>query len=240
MIYTPPSRVLAIVAHPDDMELLCAGTLARFRERGAEVQVTIACRGDRGGPAESRDQLAARREAEATEAARLLDAEIEFLRLSDAEVCDDPPTRERFLKAIRAFQPDLILTHSPDDYHQDHRQVSALATDCSWYAASAGHVTDPPSDPLPAPVAVAYCDTIAAIHFEPSHLVDISSTFDLKLRMLRCHQSQLSRNDSGMDQLIEMATTQARLRGLQCGVQYAEGFTVCRRFGRRRPEPLFP
>lgn len=235
-----PKRVMAIVAHPDDVELLCAGTLAKFRQHGADVAVTIACRGDRGGGAASREELAGIREAEATEAARLLGAEIHFLRLSDAEVWDDVPTRQLFLAAIRNFDPELIVTHSPTDYHQDHRNVSALVSDCSWYAASPGHHTLPATTPVAAPVTVLYCDNVAAMNFEPSHLVDISSVMELKLAMLRCHRSQLARQDSGMDQLVELATTQARLRGMQCGVQYAEGFAVCMRFGRRRPEPLLP
>jgi LmbE family N-acetylglucosaminyl deacetylase len=116
--------------------------------------------------------------------------------------------------------------------------VSALATECAWYAASPGHATGQP--PLDGPPAVVYMDNVAGIHFEPTHLVDITGTIDVKQRMLACHQSQLNRNDSGMSRLEEMAETQAKLRGLQCGVAYAEGFQPALLWGRRRAEPLFP
>lgn len=233
-----PKRVLAIGAHPDDIELSCAGTLARFLQAGSAVHVAVVCRGDNGGGAGSAEELAARREQEARRAAQLLGAPISFLGLADAEVRDDPDTRLLFLNLLRRTQPELILTHGPEDYHEDHRQVSSLVMKVSWFAASPGQETDLP--PLPQPPAVVFMDHLAGIGFEPTHLVDVTETFALKQQMLACHASQTGRPDSGMHQLMELSETLARLRGLQCGVRYAEGFRPYAAFGRRRPEPLLP
>lgn len=235
-----PRSVLALGAHPDDIELLCAGTLARFREAGSAVQLAVACRGDRGGPAaaEGSAALAERRKAEAERAAALLDAHVLFLGLGDGEVYDTPETRTRFIELFRIVQPELVITHGPTDYHDDHVRVGELAAKCAWFAASAGHQTAHP--PLEAPPALVYMDNLAGIAFEPTHLVDITDTIELKRQMLACHSSQLARSDGGVHELEELAETLARLRGFQAGVPYAEGFRPALLWGRRRVEPLFP
>ena len=205
---------------------------------GSTVHLAVASRGDKGGSAASAEELAARREQEARRAAELLGAPIAFLGLADAEVRDEPRTRLLFLNLLAGTRPEVILTHDPTDYHEDHRQVSGLVVNASWFAASPGHETDLP--PLPQPPAVVFVDNVAGIGFEPTHLVDVTDTFALRQQMLACHASQTGRSDSGMHQLCELSETLARLRGFQCGVRYAKGFRPCLAFGRRRPEPLLP
>src|SRR5262249_12601130 len=151
--------------------LSCAGTLARFLRAGSSVHLAVACRGDRGGDA---PDIAERRRQEATSAAEVLGAPIEFLGLGDADVWDTPETRTAFIRLFRAVGPELVITHGPDDYHDDHVRVGDLATKCAWFAASPGHVTG--QAPLPAPAAVVYMDNLAGLHFEPTHLVDITPT----------------------------------------------------------------
>lgn len=233
---TLPRRVLAIGAHPDDIELLCAGTLAAFLAAGSAVHLAVACRGDRGGDPDA--DRAGRRRDEARHAAEILGAPIVFLEFGDAEVTDTTATRIRFMQLLCSFRPDLVLTHSPDDYHEDHVRVSELVSKCSWFAASPGHETGQP--PLEVPPALFYMDTVAAIGFEPTHLVDISATIEIKRKMLACHENQLARRDSGFPSLIDLAETQARLRGFQCGTTHAEGFRPALLWGRRRAEPVFP
>lgn len=230
-----PRRVLAIGAHPDDIELLCGGTLAKYAMSGTEVHMAVVCLGDRGGATPG---LAEVRQQEARRAAAVLGAPITFLGIGDAEVRDVLDTRALFLDLVRDVRPDLILTHGPNDYHEDHVQTSRLAVSCAWYSASAGHASDYP--PLEWPPAVVFMDNIAGVDFEPTHLVDISDTIVLKRRMLACHESQLARSDGGLPDLEELAETLARLRGFQCGARYAEGFRPASHWGRRRPEPLFP
>jgi LmbE family N-acetylglucosaminyl deacetylase len=230
-----PRRVLALGAHPDDIELSCAGTLARFVEAGTEVHLAVACLGDRGGPDSS---IAATRRDEARRSAELLGVPIEFLGFGDAAIPDTPEARDQFTRLIRSSRPNLILTHAPDDYHPDHVRVSELATQCAWFAASPGHRLDLPA--LATPPAVAYMDNLAGLRSEPTHLVDVTATLDLKRRMLACHESQVGRRDGGVHDLEALAEALARVRGFQCGVTYAEGFRACLLWGRRRPEPLFP
>jgi LmbE family N-acetylglucosaminyl deacetylase len=234
-----PQRVLAIGAHPDDIELSCAGTLAKFGRAGSSIHMGIVCRGDRGSIGAGPDPaLAQRRADEARRAAELLGAGVDFLDIGDAEVADTLETRLRFMRLLRSVRPDLIITHDPSDYHHDHIHVSRLATDCAWFATSPGHDTgQPPLDVMP---AVFTMDNVAGINFEPTHLVDITETIDVKRGMLACHVSQLSRTDSGLSHLEELAETLAKLRGLQCGVAYAEGFRPALLWGRRRMEPVFP
>ena len=231
-----PRRVLALGAHPDDIELSCAGTLARFLQAGSEVHLGVACRGDRGGG--DRASLALRRRDEARRAAEILGAPIDFLDLGDAEVSDTPEARLRFVRLLREVRPELVITHGPDDYHDDHVRVGSLACKCAWFAASPGHDTEQP--PLESPPSVVFMENVAGLGSQPTHLVDISATIDVKRRMLACHRSQLDRRDSGMSRLEEIAETLARLRGLQCGVSHAEGFRPAPLWGRLRPEPLFP
>jgi LmbE family N-acetylglucosaminyl deacetylase len=233
-----PRRVLALGAHPDDIELSCAGTLAKFLEAGSEVHLAVACRGDRGGSSGPDPDLANCRHLEARHAAEALGAPIHFLDIGDTDVWDTPELRRRFISLFRVTRPELILTHCSNDYHDDHVRVSDLACKCAWFAASPGHLTDEP--PLDAPPGVFFMDNLAGIGFEPTHLVDISATFETKRRMLACHESQLRRADGGMSKLVEMSETLARLRGFQCGASFAEGFRPALLWGRRRAEPVFP
>jgi LmbE family N-acetylglucosaminyl deacetylase len=230
-----PRRVLALGAHPDDIELLCAGTLARFLAAGCAVELAIACRGDRGGASAGPDpELAARRHEEARSAAAILGAPVHFLDFGDAGVWDSAESRQVVLQLLRETRPELILTHGPTDYHADHVRVGELACHCAWFAASAGHATGQP--PLDGPPAVFYMDNLGGMGFEPTHLVDVTASFETKRRMLECHGSQLGRPGG----LAELAETLARLRGFQAGVDYAEGFRPATLWGRRRAEPVFP
>ncbi|MBX6312853.1 MAG: PIG-L family deacetylase, partial [Isosphaeraceae bacterium] len=154
-----PRRVLALGAHPDDIELLCAGTLARYLAAGTEVHLAIACLGNRGGRDGPDAELARVRCKESQRAAETLGAPVTFLGIGDAEVRDTPEIRRSFLDLFRSIRPELVLTHGPTDYHDDHVQVGALAAKCAWYAASSGHRTEQP--PLEHPPALVYLDNLA-------------------------------------------------------------------------------
>src|SRR5262249_25653827 len=152
-----------------------AGTLARFQAEGSHVHLAVACNGNRGGT--SATDVTELRRAEARCAAQVLGAPIEFLGLGDADVWDTPETRLRFVQLLRVARPDLVLTHGPTDYHDDHVRVGDLAGKCSWFAASAGLESGAP--PLEAPPALFYMDNIAGIDFEPAYLVDISDAMEV-------------------------------------------------------------
>ena len=226
-------RVLAVVAHPDDADLLCAGTLARARAEGAAIGICVLCRGDKGQPARPIPNLAAVRRREMAAAARLLGAELFCAGIPDGTLSDAPSTRQKAVAILRRFRPTLVLAHSPEDYHPDHRASAALAEAASWFCASRGHKTGPA--PLPSPPALWWMDTLSMSGFIPHFFVDISPYLALKARMLACHRSQLARRkDKDFSGLTGLMRQQARARGSQAGVAAAEAFRAHHAFKRAR------
>lgn len=216
-------RVLAVVAHPDDAELLCAGTLARARADGAAVGVAVLCKGDKGQPTEPIPRLASVRRREMAEAAKLLRAELFWGHIPDATLVDDRPTRLRVVEIYRRFRPSLVLAHTSADYHADHRAAGSLAEAASWFCASHGNKTALPA--LPAPPALWWMDAIGMSGFEPGFYIDVSEYLSLKEAMLACHQSQAVRGaDGDLPPLLDLLRQQAAGRGEQAGVAAAEAF----------------
>jgi LmbE family N-acetylglucosaminyl deacetylase len=226
-------RVLAVVAHPDDAELLCAGTLARAKADGAVVGVAVLCLGDKGQPAEPIPRLAAVRRREMTAAARLLRAELFWGGFPDGTLADDRPTRLRLIEIYRRFRPTLVLAHAPEDYHADHRAASALAEAASWFCAARGHKTRAAA--LASPPALWWMDTVHMNGFEPALYVDVSEFTTLKESMLACHRSQAARGaDADFSPLLDLVRLQAGARGAQSGVAAAEAFRPYHAFKRAR------
>ena len=216
-------RVLAVVAHPDDADYLCAGTLARTKADGAAIAILVLCQGDKGQPSPPIPKLPAVRRREMSAAARLLGAEPLFGRVPDGHLADTPEQRQILLKAYRRFQPTLVLAHDARDYHADHRAASALAEAASWFCASLGHKTSQPV--MNTQPALWWMDTINMSGFEPGLYVDVTAYVDLKRQMLACHRSQLQRGDAGdFSPLEEQMLRQCQARGAQAGVSAAEAF----------------
>jgi LmbE family N-acetylglucosaminyl deacetylase len=216
-------RVLAVVAHPDDAELLCAGTLARARSDGAVVGICVLCQGDKGQPRSPIAGLVEARQEEMRAAVGLLGGELFQGGLLDAELFDHVEPRKVLVEVYRQFRPSLILAHSSNDYQADHRAASSLAEAASWFSASPGYVTKSP--PLESSPALWWMDTVNMSGFTPDFYVDISDYVDLKRRMLACHRSQLQRGeDSDFAPLEELMLLQSRARGAQAGVVAAEAF----------------
>ena len=226
-------RVLAVVAHPDDAELLCAGTLARAKADGAAIGVCVLCRGDKGQPSKPIRNLAAVRRREMAAAARLLGAELFCAAVADSTLFDTDATRKTLTAILRRFRPTLVLAHAPEDYHPDHRAAGALAEAASWLCAARGYKTSPPA--LAAAPALWWMDTLNMSGFEPGFFVDVSPYLALKERMLACHRSQLARRgDKDFSELTELMHQQARARGSQAGVAAAEAFRAHQAFKRAR------
>ena len=228
-------RVLAVMAHPDDAELLCAGTLARAKADGAAIAVCVMCRGDKGAGASTTSiNVAAMRRAEADAAANVLGAELIWQDHPDGELCDNYPGRLKLVETFRRFRPTLVIAHAPEDYHPDHRAASALAEAATWFAASRGHVTAG-AEPLDTPPSLWWADTINMSGFEPGFYVDVSAYAAQKRKMLECHRSQLQRGaDGDFAPLIELMTRQSQARGAQAGVAAAEAFRPHHAFKRSR------
>jgi len=216
-------RVLAIVAHPDDAELLCAGTLARAKADGAAIGICVLCKGDKGQPDPPVDDLADVRRSEMVAAARLLGAELFEGDFGDGELFDGIKQRQRLIELFRQFRPTLGLAHSANDYHPDHRAASMLAEAASWFCASTGQKSA--SKAMPEPPALWWMDTVNMLGFSPSFYIDVSDYVELKRQMMRCHKSQLARGDNtDFAPLEELMLRQCVARGAQSGVTAAEAF----------------
>lgn len=233
-------RVLAVGAHPDDLEILCAGTLVRYVREGHEVVMCHATLGDRGSFEHTSDEIAAIRRREAQAAAALGGAESVTLGLHDGEVnAADPEQRRLVVDLVREARPDVVITHHPDDYMVDHNQVSELVLEMSFLSSLPLLETRQPAHPVVPPVF--FMETVAGLGFAPTEFVDISEVIDVKTAMLGAHESQLTwlREHDGVD-IVEQMRTATRFRGHQCGVAHAEGFVACQRWLRARPRRLLP
>lgn len=218
-----PKRVLAVGAHPDDIEILCSGTLAKFAKLNAQIIIAVATDGSAGHMEIPSSELAQIRQEEAKKAANLIGAEFHWLGYPDELLFEDINSRLRFVDLIRATKPDVILTHDPDDYHPDHRVVSRLMFDASFVAGLPNIKTKHPAHPGVQPLY--YFDTISGANFNPTEYVDITDTYKTKQTMIECHSSQLKwlKDHDNID-ILDFIDVMARSRGIQSGVKYAEGF----------------
>lgn len=233
-------RVLAVGAHPDDLEILCGGTLARYAEGGHEVTMCHASRGDRGSFVHTSEEISAVRNAEARRAAEICGAEHRTLGFSDGEInAADRDQQRAVVDLVRDARPDLIITHSPGDYHADHNEISRLVFDCSFHATLPLYETARPYHSTVTPIY--FMDTVMGVGFQPTEYVDVSETIETKAAMLAAHESQLVwlRDHDGID-VVENMKAASRFRGLQCGVPYAEGFVPCLTWLRGTTRRLLP
>jgi LmbE family N-acetylglucosaminyl deacetylase len=233
-------RVLAVGAHPDDLEILCGGTIARFVREGHEVVMCHAARGDRGSFEHSSEEIARIRGAEARRAAEIAGAEYTTLGLSDGEILASNSEQRRLcVDLVREARPDVIITHSPGDYMTDHNEVSKLVFDTSFVATLPLFETAKPNYPRVTPIY--YMETVSGLGFSPTEFVDVTSTIETKVAMLEAHESQLVwlRDHDNVDIVAQMRTA-SRFRGQQCGVEYAEGFAPCLTWLRGTTRRLLP
>lgn len=233
-------RVLAVGAHPDDLEILCAGTLARCVARGDDVTMAHVARGDAGSFDHGADEIAAIRDREARAAAALLGATYLALEVPDGKVnAADEAQRESVVDLVRSARPDLVITHAPNDYMPDHNEVSKLVFDATFTASLPNYRPETAAHGIVP--ALYYMDTLAGVGFSPEDYVDISETVETKVEAFRTHASQVGwlLEHDGVD-MVDQIRTVARFRGLQCRVPYAEGFSACRTWLRSGPRRLLP
>lgn len=233
-------NVLAIGCHPDDIEIGCAGTLAKCAARGDNVTVCHVANGNLGHEIITPDELRDMRRAEAKGAGALAGINVVTCDVGDLMVYEgSKQQRDAVIDVIRTAKPDFIITHSPNDYMPDHVAVSRLVFDAT-FAASVPHYQTGVAEKA-ALTPLFYMDNVAGIGFIPTEYVDVSDFIELKMSMLECHVSQMKwmREHDGID-FAEFVKTCARYRGLQCGVQYAEGFTQCLGWGKLAPKRFLP
>lgn len=233
-------RILAIGAHPDDIEIACSGTLAKCVKRGDTVIVCHVSSGNLGHVVIPPDQLRVIRANEAKKAGALAGIEVICAGFDDLEIFDNnKEARDKIVDIIQYADPDLIITHNPDDYMPDHTAVSRLVFDASFTATLPNYKSK--YNRAAKLVPIYYMDTLAGVNFNPTEYVDISEEIELKLEMLNCHESQVvwMREHDGID-FLDMVRTCSKYRGYQCGVQYAEGFRQCQAYLKGTTKRLLP
>jgi LmbE family N-acetylglucosaminyl deacetylase len=225
--------VLSVLAHPDDAEFLCAGTMARLaREHGWQVHIASMTPGDCGSVELGPDQIAAVRRAEATRAAALIGATYHCVEERDLLIFYGEQPLDRVTRLLRAVRPRVVLTHSPADYMLDHEVTSTLVRAAAFAAPApnflAGKGHPPPLQHVP---HLYYCDPIEGKDVlgqavRPSRRVDISGVMGVKEEMLSAHASQREwlRKHHGMDQYVDSMRDWCARRGREAGVAFAEGF----------------
>ena len=219
--------VLCISCHPDDMEVACAGTLLKCKERGDRVVVCHLSSGNLGHVIIPPDELTVMRAKEAQTSGALGGFEVIYGGFNDLDIyADNKQARDKVVKVIKEVNPDFIITHAPNDYMPDHTAVSKLTFDACFAATLPNY--DVGVEGCARLVPVYYMDTVAGVNFNPTEYVDVTPFIDKKLEMLECHESQIvwMRDHDNID-FPDMVKTCARYRGFQCGADFAEGFTQC-------------
>jgi N-acetylglucosamine malate deacetylase 1 len=225
--------VLSVLAHPDDAEFLCAGTLIRLRrDHGWEVHIASMTPGDCGSTEHSPDAIARLRRAEGTQAAALIGATFHCLEERDLLVCYNERTIEKVTRLLRLVRPEIVLTHSPSDYMLDHEMTSTIVRAAAFAAPIRNFLSERlPSAPLPCIPHLYYCDPVELKDplgraVPPGFALDVSGVIDTKAAMLAAHASQrewLLRHH-GMDHYVQTMKDCGAQRGREYGVAYAEGF----------------
>jgi LmbE family N-acetylglucosaminyl deacetylase len=226
----PRRAVLALMAHPDDAEILCAGVLIRLAEAGWEVHIATMTPGDCGTMTESSEAISARRTAEAATAAALIGATYHCLDERDGLVVYDKTSLHKCIDLFRGVAPQLAFTHSPLDYMMDHVVTSQLARAASFVHGAPNISTLPLREGTCIP-HLYYCDPLDGIDtlgkpVEPTTRIDIGGQLEKKAAMLTCHVSQREwlRAYHGTDEYIDAMRRHAARRGDEAGVVAAEAF----------------
>ncbi|MCX7842516.1 MAG: PIG-L family deacetylase [Clostridia bacterium] len=234
-------NILAVGCHPDDLEIACGGTLAKYIEQGHLVVMCNIANGDKGHAVILPDELKSIRAREAQEAASVLGAsELINLDVPDLEV--DSRNKEiisKMTNVIRKVNPDIIITHYPKDYMTDHCETSKIVFEASFSASVPHFYTENSSiNHIP---PIYYMDTLAGIGFLPQEYVSIENYIEKKLKALECHKSQLKwmLEHDGIN-FADFVATCSKFRGLQCGKAFAEGFIRCDAWPRIPTKRLLP
>jgi LmbE family N-acetylglucosaminyl deacetylase len=227
-------NVLFVGAHPDDIEIFCGGTVARYAAEGHKLFFCVATNGNAGSSTHTKEEIGALRYEEAKKGAALVGAQLIWLNYDDEFLFDTRETRLKFIEAFRIAKPDVVFCHWPDDYNPDHTISGRIVDDCIHMMKVPIIKTEsphlPPEKIIP---PVYYMDTPGGINFVPELYVDISSTFKKKVEMVEQHASQTQwMMDVFGYSPLDFLEVPARFRGLQACLKYAEAYRPSYRWGR--------
>ncbi|MBS1834370.1 MAG: PIG-L family deacetylase [Acidobacteria bacterium] len=224
-------KILAIHAHPDDIEILAGGTVALLAASGHDLTLATMTPGDCGSVEYSPEETAQIRRGEAAAAAAVIGARYICAEFRDLAIFSDDSSRRRVCELIREVRPELVLTSSPIDYHCDHEATSALVRDACFGCSAPNYRTGGTAAALDAIPHLYYMDSIDGRdrdgrRQQATSYVNVESVFGKKRDMLAAHASQRNwlRRQHGMDDYILQMEEWTRAVGAHCGVKYAEGF----------------
>jgi LmbE family N-acetylglucosaminyl deacetylase len=223
-------HILAIHAHPDDVEMLASGTLALLAERGHRIAIATMTAGDLGSTEHSLEETARVRTREAATAAALIGASYLCAGIPDLGVFNDDRARRRTVGLLRSIAPDVIITAAPVDYHPDHEATSVLVRDACFALTIPNYHTGEARVPDIIP-HLYFMDPIGGRDREGNKVpidfaVDVARMMETKRRMLSAHESQRSwvLKQHGIDNYVGSMEAWAAKRGTSAGVAFAEGF----------------
>jgi N-acetylglucosamine malate deacetylase 1 len=216
--------VLALGAHPDDVDGACGGTLVRLASAGVPVHVAILTGGEHGVQGATTAEARGRRTSEAATAASLAGA-TEFHRVGLEDLSGSanlPRARTKLIQLVRRIRANLLITHPPGDYHPDHRAAAELGRELRISSAVPGFGQEPPLERSP---DLVFMDAELGLGFEPQIWIDIGDVIELRRAMIAAHESQQTLLH-GQD-LAATTETLAAFRGAQRGCRFAEAFSGC-------------
>ncbi|MEW6088963.1 MAG: PIG-L family deacetylase [bacterium] len=198
-------NILAIGAHPDDIEFGCGGTLMKYIEKGAGVYLLVLTRGEIGGNPETRTK-------EQEEAGKFMKVKKIFWGdFKDTELPLNKPLISNIEKVINKVKPQIVLFNYSEDIHQDHRALAKAGISATRYIKE-----------------VLCYEVPTSKNFEPSIFVNIEDVFDNKLKLLKIHASQVHKTNVENLTILDSIQACAVFRGYQGRVKYAEGFIPLR------------
>ena len=221
--------VLAFFAHPDDAEILCAGTLSLLKKAGYSIHIATIALGDKGTATYSKEEIISIRRTEAIKAAGILGGSYHCLDFEDIYIFYQRESIDKASALVRKLQPAIVFTHSPDDYMLDHELTSKIVqTACFTTGMKNLAIHEKPFGPVP---YLYYTDAVESKdkfgnRIKPGIFVDISAEIETKEEMLASHASQrdwLMAHHKVDEYLLAMKSV-ARSRGDESGFEYAEGF----------------
>jgi bacillithiol biosynthesis deacetylase BshB1 len=218
--------ILAIFAHPDDVELAVGGTLLKMKSLGYKTGALDVTQGEMG----TRGTVEGRAE-EAIEAAKILNLDIrENLNLADGHVFADDESRTKLVRVLRRLRPKVLMTHQENDPHPDHNHIVQLVRESARLASMYKYDEGTGSDKIEVPI-VAH--NVFSWHVLPSFFVDISDFLDEKMAAIRAHKSQFYDPNSkdpatrlSDKEFLSQLETRSRHFGTMIGVAAAEPFYV--------------
>ena len=201
------ATMLAIGAHPDDIEFGCGGTLIKYGKKGHRLFLMILTEGGLGAPKSKRAK-------EQMNSKTILGVEdIYWGGYEDTHLVIDIELIDRIEEVIAKVKPDFIFCHFPDDTHQDHRHLAQAVKSATRYIRN-----------------VLFFEGPTTQNFNPQVFVDIADTLDQKIEALKAHRSQVMKTNIEDLSIVEVARSSANFRGIQGRVKYAEAFHSLRLF----------